>query len=246
MTGSEESPLQTWSVFPLLCAPGDALASPFSLQKTETRRGSFVHVGSRRPLQAPLFLSGGRTAVPLEAGGGSGLVAGGRGAGAGAAPPSELWLCEWPSQRPLPAPALSSYTALLSLQTPLLPVPSGAPGPQPPPHLSSRCTAALTGLALVGVPGRTWAEPEAWATGYLGQGGRHAPCGASLPPAPLRLNLRTGNTASHAFCPSHYGDGPAVCPRLHQRGPPTRPDSLSHSPHPPSGNSFLNLLFTYF
>ena len=177
MTGSEESPLQTWSAFPLLCAPGDALASAFSFQKTETQRGSFVRVGSRRPLQAPLFLSGGGTAVPLEAGGGSGLVAGGRGAGAGAAPPSELWLCEW---GPIP-PALSSYTALLSLQTPLLPVPSGAPGPQPPLHLSSRCTAALTGLALVGVPGRTWAEPEAWASGYLGQGGRHAPW--RFPPA---------------------------------------------------------------
>lgn len=216
MTGSEESPLQTWSAFPLLCAPGDALASAFSFQKTETQRGSFVRVGSRRPLQAPLFLSGGGTAVPLEAGGGSGLVAGGRGAGAGAAPPSELWLCEW---GPIP-PALSSYTALLSLQTPLLPVPSGAPGPQPPLHLSSRCTAALTGLALVGVPGRTWAEPEAWASGYLGQGGRHAPCGASLPPAPLRQNLRTGNMASHALCPSHYRDGPSCLSTSPSEGTP--------------------------
>lgn len=61
------------SAFPLHSALGDALTSPFSFQKTDTQRGSFVRVGSRRPLWAPLFLCGG-TAVPLEAGGGPGLV----------------------------------------------------------------------------------------------------------------------------------------------------------------------------
>lgn len=61
-------------------------------------------------------------------------------------------------------PPLSSDTALPSLQTSLLPVPSGAPSPQPPPPL---LPAAPTGLGVACDPDRMRAEPEAWASGDL-------------------------------------------------------------------------------
>lgn len=88
-----------------------------------------MHVGSRRSSRHLSFSLAADRSSPWKLGEGRGwwLVGG---AGAGAVSPSELWLCEGAS-----SPASALHMALLSLLTLLLPVPSGAPGSQPPPHL---------------------------------------------------------------------------------------------------------------